>query len=53
MVTYTNTAANETYQVGLEVLKDETLLEAAWGRGLRVVCKVKGWNAADVFVSVK
>jgi hypothetical protein len=50
MATYMNTVTGETYELGIELTTGESLLRAAWGRGMRVACLLNGWNANDVTV---
>jgi hypothetical protein len=50
MATFKNTANGQVYKLGIEVKANETILEAAWTRGLNVACKIKGWNRHDVVV---
>jgi hypothetical protein len=51
MATFKNTATGETYKLGISLHDGETILEAAWSRGIRAACKVKGWNIRDVVVA--
>ena len=51
-VTYTNKVTGETYNLSMDLEKGETKLEAAWGRGFKVVDMIKGWQHFDVRVRV-
>jgi hypothetical protein len=50
MAVFKNTANGEVYALGIQVKANETMLEAAWTRGLNVACKLNGWNRRDVVV---
>lgn len=52
MARYTNTAIGEVYEFSFDVSENESVREIAWGRALRAVCVIKGWNIHDVKVSV-
>jgi hypothetical protein len=47
---FKNKANGETYSISFDLLDGEAPLEAAWGRVLRAVCRIKGWYQHDVTV---
>jgi hypothetical protein len=47
-VTYKNAATGERYELGIELLENETPLEAAWGRGFKTAKMIKRWNKIDI-----
>lgn len=49
-VTYKNAATGERYQLGIELLENETPLQAAWDRGFKTAKMIKRWNKIDIQV---
>jgi len=49
--TYRNKATGQTATLSGDLVCGETLLEFAWGRGLRTVATINGWNRYDVEVT--
>jgi len=52
LITYTNMATNEQYELGIELLENETDLEAAWSRGFKVCQLRTRWQSFDIKVKV-
>lgn len=47
---FKNKVTGEVHEMWIELKEGESILSAAWSRGVSVVCQIKGWNRMDVVV---